>query len=59
MTTYRGYKIVAYKNLTGQRRYRVYSEYHDYGRVTPHLEAEDYGTIETAKAAIRAHFGRL
>ena len=60
MITYMGYRIVPKKSNTGRRYYDVYAENHwQDGRITWEKTAGGYGTIETAKAACRAHFGRL
>ena len=58
MATYKGYRIVP-SSIWYEHGYEVQTEHHDNGRVTWRRTAGGYRTINEAKAAINARFGRL
>lgn len=60
MTTYMGYQIRLRKDYFGRTVYDIYTENHYQGGQTRWVRTSgNYQSLQAAKAACRAHFGRL
>ena len=60
MTTYMGYQIRSKKDCFGRTVYDIYAENHYQGGEVRWVKtSENYNSLQAAKAACRAHFGRF
>ena len=60
MTTYMGYQIRSKKNCFGRTVYDIYTENHYQNEEVRWVRTSgNYNSLQAAKAACRAHFGRL
>lgn len=60
MTNFMGYQIRSKKDCFGRTVYDIYTENHNQGGEVRWIRTSgNYNSLQAAKAACRAHFGRL